>query len=326
MAVHLFCVLSCCIPGETVVVNGPQGMEPLWKFRVDGYKLSEGPGHPQHGGPPRRRVQRSGHRQTGCCSTSSSTRRMPPPEAERGSRGSLNSSFQVAGRPRQYGTGRHRGTEGVGGGIEEGQDSGGSSSNGGSNCLEREVPRKKRLAVANTELQAAVNKKSQCEQEIAEAEADLARMREDSASGEEPKTEVQQLRARVAQLEEIWGRHVRGSEEAAEHIRTKAAKRRVGGCAEDVLPSTEQDLACWLDDRQTELRDALDMADMESASAAPSQASSPGGSPRWRVLFHHRPHSRAWCREESDKVGIQGHQSGRGVPSRSSPSRKFVGR
>ena len=76
-------------------------------------------------------------------------------------------------------------------------------------------------------------------------------MREEhSASGEEPKTEVQ-LRARVAQLEEIRGRHVRGSGEAAEHIRTKAAKRRVGGCAEDVLPSTEQDLACWSDDRQS---------------------------------------------------------------------------
>ena len=142
-----------------------------------------------------------------------------------------------------------------------------------------------------------------------------ARMREEhSASGEEPKTEVQ-LRARVAQLEEIRGRHVRGSGEAAEHIRTKAAKRRVGGCAEDVLPSTEQDLACWLDDRQTEFRDALDMANMEPA---PSQTSSPGGSPRWRVLFHHRPHSRTWCREESDKVG-------RGVPPKSSPSRKFVG-
>ena len=75
---------------------------------------------------------------------------------------------------------------------------------------------KKRLAVADTELQAAVKKKSQCEQEIAEAEADLARMREEhSASGEEPKTEVHQLRTRVGQLEEIRGRHVRGSEEAA---------------------------------------------------------------------------------------------------------------
>ena len=68
-------------------------------------------------------------------------------------------------------------------------------------------------------------------------------------------------RARVAQLEEIRGCHVRGSEEVAEHIRS---------CVEDVLPSSEQDLACCLDDRQTELRDALDMADMESASAITS--------------------------------------------------------
>ena len=53
---------------------------------------------------------------------------------------------------------------------------------------------KKLLALADTKLQAAVKKKSQCEQEIAEAEADLARMREEhSASDEEPKTEVQQL-------------------------------------------------------------------------------------------------------------------------------------
>ena len=102
-----------------------------------------------------------------------------------------------------------------------------------------------------------MKKKSQCEQEIAETEADLARMREErSASGEEPKTEVQQLRARVAQLEEIQSRHIRRSEEVAEHIRTKAAKRQVGGCAEDVLPHR----AGWLDDRQ----------DMESASAITS--------------------------------------------------------
>ena len=30
------------------------------------------------------------------------------------------------------------------------------------------------------------------------------------------------------------------------------------GCAEDVLPSTEQDFRCWLDDKQ-EFPDALDM-------------------------------------------------------------------
>ena len=74
---------------------------------------------------------------------------MPPTETERGSRGSLNPSFQVAGSPRQFGTGRHRGTEGVGGGIEEGQDSGGSSSSGESGCHEREVPRTRQEAVGS---------------------------------------------------------------------------------------------------------------------------------------------------------------------------------
>ena len=130
---------------------------------------------------------------------------------------------------------------------------------------------KKRFAVADTKLQSAVKKKSQCEQEGAEAEADLARMRAEhsvsSESSEDPRSEVQQLQARLAQLEEVRSRHVQGSEEAAVNIRTKAARRRVGGCAEDVLPSTDKDLACWLDDKQIELRDALDMADLESASA-----------------------------------------------------------
>ena len=92
---------------------------------------------------------------------------------------------------------------------------------------------------------------------------------EHSVSSEEPKFEVQQLRARVAQLEEIRGRHVRGSEETAEHIRTKVAKKRVGGCAEDVLPSTEQDLVCgWTTGRQNSGKHWMWQTS--------SQASSPG--------------------------------------------------
>ena len=102
-------------------------------------------------------------------------------------------------RSRQFGTGRHRGKEG--------------SPIGGSH--EREVSRtKKLLAIVDTEPQAAVKKKSHCEQEIAEADADLARLREERpVPGEDSKTEVQQLRA---QLAEIRDGHVRGSEEAAE--------------------------------------------------------------------------------------------------------------
>ena len=129
---------------------------------------------------------------------------------------------------------------------------------------------KKRLAVAETEFQSAVQKKSQCEQEVAEGEADLARMREEvpvpADPDEDASIEVQRLKARLAQLEPIHGRPPRGSVEAAENIRSKVTKRRVGCCAEDVLPSTEQDLGCWLDDKQAELRDALDMGDTESAT------------------------------------------------------------
>ena len=127
---------------------------------------------------------------------------------------------------------------------------------------------KKRLAVAETELQSAVQKKSQCEQEV--AEGDLARMREEvpvpADPDEDANVEVQRLKARSIQLESIHGRPPRGSVEAAKNIRSKVAKRRVGCCAEDVLPPTEQDLGCWLDDKQAELRDALDMGDTESAA------------------------------------------------------------
>ena len=105
---------------------------------------------------------------------------------------------------------------------------------------------KKRLAAAETELQSAVQKKSQRAQEVAEAEADLARMREEVPVPAEPdedaKVEVQRLKARLAQLESIQGRPARGSVEAAENIRSKVAKRRVGCCAED--------LSCWLDEKQ----------------------------------------------------------------------------
>ena len=98
-------------------------------------------------------------------------------------RAALNPSFQVAGSLRQFGTRRHRGKEGVGGCLEEDQEPGGSSSSGGSDDHER--AQKRQVALADTELQEAVKKKSQCEEEIAEAEADLARMREEhSASGE----------------------------------------------------------------------------------------------------------------------------------------------
>ena len=84
-------------------------------------------------------------------------------------------------------------------------------------------------------------------------------------SGPESCSEVVALRARVAELEACARRPPRNSEDAAQNIRAKAAKRRLGTCSEDVVPSTDQQLSEWLDGMNCELRDALDVGDMESA-------------------------------------------------------------
>ena len=86
----------------------------LWKFRADGYKSSEGPGRPRHVGPPRRRVQFSGHR--------------PNPLL-------LNQFFH-----KTHAADRNRAR------FERQPQPGGSASSGGSNCHEREVPRTRQEA------------------------------------------------------------------------------------------------------------------------------------------------------------------------------------
>ena len=55
---HCFCVAGqfFCVLSFASQVRAP------WKFRTDGCKSSEGPGRPRHVGPPRQRVQFSGHR------------------------------------------------------------------------------------------------------------------------------------------------------------------------------------------------------------------------------------------------------------------------
>ena len=163
-----------------------------------------------------------------CRSTGSRT----SSQARRGPRNGVDTSDQVAGGDREFGARRSRGEEDVGCSVAEGKISSGGPSSGGSHSpkqkfLERA---KKRLAVAETELQSAVQKKSQCEQEVAEGEADLARMREEvpvpADPDEDANVEVQRLKARLVQLESIHGRPPRGSVEAAENIRSKVAKRR----------------------------------------------------------------------------------------------------
>ena len=139
---------------------------------------------------------------------------------------------------------------------------------------------------------------------------------------------MQQLRARVAQLEEIRSRHARGSEEAAENIRTPVVVQKM-------FCRPEQDLACWMDDRQTEFQDALDMADMESASAITGQFRSTTvrqqfGECRGRqgdVVGHESVDS---CSCERRQVGFERSASWRSqkprtAPPPASPSRKFVG-
>ena len=207
----------------------------------------------------------------GVASECRSTRSRTSSQARRGPRNGVNTSDQVAGGNREFGARRSRGEEDVGRSVAEGKISlVPPVEDRIAQCVKFLERAKKRLAVAETELQSTVQKKSQCEQEVAEGEADLARMREEvpvpADPDEDANIEVQRLKARLAQLESIHGRPSRGSVEAAENIRSKVAKRRVGCCAEDVLPSTEQDLGYWLDDKQAELRDALDMGDTGSAT------------------------------------------------------------
>ena len=77
--------------------------------------------------------------------------------------------------------------------------------------------------------------------------------------------EVIRLRAKVAQLEAKFP--TRGSEEAHQNLCARAAKRPAGvPCAEDVMPTSEQDIHEWMELKNQELRGALDMGDMESVT------------------------------------------------------------
>ena len=116
-------------------------------------------------------------------------------------------------------------------------------------------------------------------------------------SGPESCSEVVALRARVAELEACASRPPRNLEDAAQNIRAKAAKRRLGTCSEDVVPSTDQQLSEWLDGMNCELRDALDVGDMESVIML-SGLISRGAAKMASLVF-----PSTWCREEGDIVG-----------------------
>ena len=132
-------------------------------------------------------------------------------------------------------------------------------------------------------------------------------------SGPESWSEVVALRARVAELEACARRPPRNSEDAAQNIRAKAAKRRLGTCSEDVVPSTDQQLSEWLDGMNCEFGDALDVGDMESAITLSGLISR--GAAKRRVWFP-LPLSPAWCREEGDIVGHARRPRRGGFPPR----------
>ena len=95
---------------------------------------------------------------------------------------------------------------------------------------------------------------------------------------------VDRLRARLGQLEAFPCRPVRGSVKAAEGIRSKAAKRRAVLRGRYVAVNGAGALCFWLDEKQSELRDAMDMSDMESPSAITGLITR--DSPSWQVLLH----------------------------------------
>ena len=73
-------------------------------------------------------------------------------------------------------------------------------------------------------------------------------------------SEIQRLRTEVARFKA--SRPVRDSVEAAQNVRAKAEKRRAGFM--DDMPTDEQNLRSWLEDKNLEMRDALDVGDTEA--------------------------------------------------------------
>ena len=111
-------------------------------------------------------------------------------------------------------------------------------------------------------LDQALIRQERLKQEVAAAEPVLVEV-----PMQESSTEVLFLRAKVAQLEAERIPHpVRGSVDAAESLRSRLTKRNTGNCPEDNLPTNQQDLYSWLESKQLELRDALDVHDMESVN------------------------------------------------------------
>ena len=106
---------------------------------------------------------------------------------------------------------------------------------------------KKRLVAADAELQSAVKKKAQCEEEVAEAEADLAKMREEVPLPTDH-SERPESRSIEGQGGPNWKpSRVVQSEGQSKQPRASGPRRQnvERCCAEDMLPSTEQELSVF---------------------------------------------------------------------------------
>ena len=109
--------------------------------------------------------------------------------------------------------------------------------------------------------------------ELAEGQARLQRLRkqvEEEAKSppavQEPPpewvSEIHRLRSEVARFKASANRPVRDSVEAAMSVRAKAEKRRAG--VMDNIPADEQSLRAWMEEKNLEMRDALDANDAEA--------------------------------------------------------------
>ena len=75
-------------------------------------------------------------------------------------------------------------------------------------------------------------------------------------------SEIHRLRSEVARFKASANRPVRDSVEAATSVRAKAEKRRAG--VMDNIPADQQSLRAWMEEKNLEMRDALDANDVEA--------------------------------------------------------------
>ena len=82
-------------------------------------------------------------------------------------------------------------------------------------------------------------------------------------------SEIHRLRSEVARFKASANRPVRDFVEAAMSVRAKAEKRRAG--VMDNIPADEQSLQAWMEEKNLEMRDALDAKAIVSLGSVMAQ-------------------------------------------------------